>query len=114
FIGTCISALVLASIGTLIGFYARSESAAIQTSLLIAIPMLFLGNIIFSPDLLPSYTRTLLELLPLAHITNIFKVVLITSGDPLADMSALGLYFVLLAAVIAFLVLRRKDITNYV
>lgn len=111
--GTAISALVLSSIGILVGFYARTESAAIQTSLLIAIPMLFLGNIIFSPDLLPAFTRTLLQLLPLAHITNIFKVVLITNGDPTADFVALLSYFMLLAAVIAFILIRRKDITNY-
>ncbi|MFH1393260.1 MAG: ABC transporter permease [Candidatus Micrarchaeota archaeon] len=113
-IGTMISALVLSAIGVLIGFYARTESAAIQTSLLIAIPMLFLGNIIFSPDLLPSYTRALLELLPLAHITNIFKVVLITGGDPMTDIMMLVTYFVLLAAVIGIIVFKRRDITNYV
>jgi len=113
-LGTVMSALVLSSVGVLIGFYARSESAAIQSSLIIAIPMLFLGNIIFSPDLLPSYTRALLELLPLAHITNIFKVVLITGGDPMADMIALLSYFVLLVIVIAILVIKRRDITNYV
>jgi ABC-type multidrug transport system permease subunit len=112
-LGTVISALVLSSIGILIGFYARTESAAIQTSLLIAIPMLFLGNIIFSPDLLPTYTQLLQQLLPLAHITNIFKVVLITSGDPAADVAALLSYFVLLALLIAFMVFRRRDIANY-
>jgi len=113
-VGTILSALVLSSIGILVGFYARTESAAIQTSLLIAIPMLFLGNIIFSPDLLPTYTRALLELLPLAHITNIFKVVLITGGNPMVDMMALLSYFVLLAVIIAIIVLKRRDITNYV
>jgi ABC-2 type transport system permease protein len=112
--GTAVSALVLSAIGMLIGFYARSESAAIQTSLLIAIPMLFLGNIIFSPDLLPAYTQVLLQLLPLAHITNIFKVVLITNGDPTADMAALLSYFVLLALAVVAIVWKRRDITNYV
>jgi ABC-type multidrug transport system permease subunit len=113
-VGTAVSVLVLSSIGTLIGFYAKTESAAIQTSLLIAIPMLFLGNIIFSPDLLPTYTQLLQQLLPLAHITNIFKVVLITGGDPAADMAALLSYFVLLALLLAFIVLKRRDITHYV
>jgi len=113
-LGTAISALVLSTIGMLIGFYARSESAAIQTSLLIAIPMLFLGNIIFSADLLPTYTQVLQQMLPLAHITNIFKVVLITSGNPAADVAALLSYFVLLAAIIAFIVMKRKDIAHYI
>ncbi len=111
--GTVISAFVLSSIGMLIGFYARSESAAIQTSLLIAIPMLFLGNIIFSPDLLPSYTRALLELLPLAHITNIFKIVLITGGNPISDLIALFAYFTLLAILLAIIVYKRRDISDY-
>ncbi len=111
--GTVVSALVLSSIGVLIGFYARTESAAIQTCLLIAIPMLFLGNIIFSPDLLPAYTQILQQLLPLAHITNIFKVVLITGGSPLIDIIALLTYFVLLAIVLAFILMKRKDISNY-
>lgn len=113
-LGTVVSALVLSSIGTLVGFYARTESAAIQTSLLIAIPMLFLGNIIFSPDLLPVYTQILQQLLPLAHITNIFKVVLITGGDPSANMAALLSYFVLLALVIALLAWKRRDVSHYV
>jgi len=111
--GTIVSSLVLSSVGVLIGFYARTESAAIQTCLLIAIPMLFLGNIIFSPDLLPAYTQILQQLLPLAHVTNIFKVVLITGGNPAIDMVALLTYFVLLAIVLAFILIKRKDISNY-
>ena len=76
--------------------------------------MLFLGNIIFSPDLLPQFTQVLQQFLPLAHVTNIFKIVLITNGNPTADMVALLTYFILLAGVILFIVLRRRDITNYV
>ncbi len=112
--GTVISGLVLSSIGILIGFYARSESGAVQTSLLIAIPMLFLGNIIFSSDLLPTYTQVVQQLLPLAHITNIFKIVLITYGNPIADIAALLSYFILLAVVIGLIVFKRRDITHYV
>ena len=111
--GTVVSALVLSSIGIAIGFYARSESAAIQTCLLIAIPMLFLGNIIFSADLLPNYTQILQQLLPLAHVTNIFKIVLITNGNPVGDMFALTTYFVLLSAALLLIMWRRRDITNY-
>ena len=111
--GTAMSALVLSAIGILLGFFARTESAAIQSSLMIAIPMLFLGNIVFSPDLLPAYTQVLQQLLPLAHITNIFKVVLITNGDPTADILALLSYFVLLAVIIAFIVIKRRDISQY-
>lgn len=111
--GTVVSSLVLSSIGILIGFYARTESAAIQTCLLIAIPMLFLGNIIFSPDLLPNYTQILQQLLPLAHVTNIFKVVLITGGNPLVDIVALLTYFVLLVIVLGYILIKRRDISNY-
>jgi ABC-type Na+ efflux pump permease subunit len=113
-VATAVSALVLSAVGTLVGFYARTESAAIQTSLLIAIPMLFLGNIIFSPDLLPAYTQIVQQLLPLSHITNIFKIVLITSGDPRASLIPLLSYFVLLALIIALIVYKRRDITNYI
>ena len=111
--GTSISALVLSSIGVLVGFYARGESAAIQSCLLLAIPMLFLGNIMFSPDLLPSYTQVLQQLLPLAHVTNIFKVVLITNGNPGIDIAALLSYFVVLAVLLGYVVLKRRDISNY-
>ncbi len=113
-VATAVSALVLSAVGTLVGFYARTESAAIQTSLLIAIPMLFLGNIIFSPDLLPAYTQIMQQMLPLAHITNIFKIVLITSGNPGASLVPLLSYFVVLALIIALLVYKRRDITNYI
>ncbi len=113
FWATTISSLVLVSIGILIGFVARSESAAIQSSLLLAIPMLFLGNIIFSPDLLPNYTQALQELLPLAHITNLYKIVLITSGDPTADILSLLAYFIVLAAIVAGVIYKRKEIGNY-
>lgn len=113
-VATAVSALVLSAVGTLIGFYARTESAAIQTSLLIAIPMLFLGNIIFSPDLLPAYTQIVQQMLPLAHITNIFKIVLITSGNPSASLAPLLSYFVLLALIIAIIVYKRRDITHYI
>ena len=112
--GTGISSLVLSSIGVLVGFYARSESAAIQSCLLLAIPMLFLGNIIFSPDLLPAYTQILQQLLPLAHVTSIFKVVLITNGDPAGDIAALLSYFVLLAMLMAYMVIKRMEISNYI
>jgi ABC-2 type transport system permease protein len=112
--GTAISSLVLSSIGVLVGFYARSESAAIQSCLLLAIPMLFLGNIIFSPDLLPAYTQILQQLLPLSHVTSIFKVVLVTNGDPAGDIAALLSYFVLLAVLMAFIVFKRRDITNFI
>jgi len=111
--GTAISSLVLSSIGVLIGFYARSESAAIQGCLLIAIPMLFLGNIVFSPDLLPAYTQVLQQLLPLAHVTNIFKVMLVTDGDPVADVMALLSYFVLLMVLLTYVVVTRRDINQY-
>jgi ABC-2 type transport system permease protein len=111
--GTAIASLVLSSIGIIIGFYARRESAAIQTCLLIAIPMLFLGNIIFSPDLLPNYTQILQLLLPLAHVTSIFKIVLITNGDPALSIGALLSYFILLAAVLAYIVVKRRDISHY-
>ncbi|MFH0737743.1 MAG: ABC transporter permease [Candidatus Micrarchaeota archaeon] len=112
-LGTAISSLVLSSIGVIIGFFARSESAAIQGCLLLAIPMLFLGNIIFSPDLLPAYTQILQQLLPLAHITSIFRIVLITDGNPVLDITALITYFVLLASILAFILFKRRDITNY-
>lgn len=112
--GTAISALVLSSIGVLVGFYARSEPAAIQSCLLLAIPMLFLGNIIFSPDLLPAYTQILQQLLPLAHVTSIFRIILITNGDPALDITALLSYFIVLLALMAYAVTKRKDITNYV
>ena len=108
--GIIISGLVLASIGLLIGFYAKTESAAIQGALMLAIPMLFLGNILFSPDLLPNYTQVLQQLLPLAHVTNIFKVVLITNGDPIADFAALSSYFVVLAIIIGYIVIKKKDL----
>lgn len=111
--GTAISSLVLSSIGVLVGFYARSESAAIQGCLLLAIPMLFLGNIIFSPDLLPAYTQILQQLLPLAHVTSIYKIVLITNGDPALDIAALLSYFVLLAVLLAYVVIKRRDISNF-
>lgn len=111
--GTGISALVLCSIGVLLGFFARTESAAIQSCLLLAIPMLFLGNIIFSPDLLPQYTQVLQQLLPLSHVTSIFKVVLITGGDPSLDVAALLSYFVLLAMLLGYIVMRRRDISDY-
>lgn len=112
--GAGISSLVLISIGILVGFYARSESAAIQGCLLLAIPMLFLGNIVFSPDLLPAYTQVLQQLLPLAHVTSIFKVVLITNGDPAGDIAALLSYFILLAVVLGYVIFNRRDITNYI
>lgn len=111
--GTAISSLVLSSIGVLIGFYARGETAAIQGCLLIAIPMLFLGNIVFSPDLLPAYTQVLQQLLPLAHVTSIFKVVLITGGNPAADVMALLTYFILLVALLAYVVVKRRDLSHY-
>ncbi|MFN7991489.1 MAG: ABC transporter permease [Candidatus Micrarchaeia archaeon] len=111
--GTTISSLVLSSIGVFIGFFARSESAAIQSCLLLAIPMLFLGNIIFSPDLLPTYTKILQQALPLSHITSVYKIIMITNGDPAGDMAALLSYFIILSGFLAFIVTRRKDITNY-
>jgi ABC-type multidrug transport system permease subunit len=113
-LGTMISSLVLSSIGVVVGFYAKRESAAIQTCLLLAIPMLFLGNIIFSPDLLPQFTQVLQQFLPLAHVTNIYKIIMITNGNPLLDMTALVSYFIVLAGLLAFFVINRKDITNYV
>jgi len=113
-VGTIMSALVLSSVGIIIGFYARSESAAIQTSLLIAIPMLFLGNIIFSPDLLPLYTQALQQLLPLSHITNLFKIVLITDGNPSTNLIALGIAFAILAIVQIITVMKRRDIGQYI
>lgn len=111
--GTTISSLVFSSIGVLVGFYARSESSAIQGCLLIAIPMLFLGNIIFSPELLPAYTQVLQQALPLAHVTGIFKVVLITGGNPAIDIAALTSYFIILSILLAYVVITRRDITNY-
>ncbi len=113
-LATIISSLVLSSIGVLLGFYAKSESAAIQSCLLIAIPMLFLGNIIFSPDLLPNYTQILQQLLPLSHVTNIFKIILITNGNPAADIVALASYFFLLAFVMAYILINRREISNYI
>jgi ABC-type multidrug transport system permease subunit len=113
-VGIAISALVLSSIGVLVGFYARTEAMAIQGCLILAIPMLFLGNIIFSPDLLPSYTQILQQLLPLAHVTNIFKIVLITSGDPTTDIAALLSYFILLAALLTYIMMKRRDISSYI
>ncbi len=111
--GILISSLVLASIGMLVGFFSRNESSAIQGCLILAIPMMFLGNIIFSPDLLPAYTQFLQELLPLAHITNIFKIVIVTNGNPIADISALLTYFVLLAVLLGLVVWKRREITAY-
>ncbi|MCX6773546.1 MAG: ABC transporter permease [Candidatus Micrarchaeota archaeon] len=111
--GTMISSLVLSSIGVLVGFYARSESSAIQGCLLIAIPMLFLGNIVFSPELLPVYTQILQQALPLAHITNIFKIVLITGGSPGFDVAALISYFILLSIILLYVIITRRDISNY-
>ncbi|HSB46826.1 MAG TPA: ABC transporter permease [Candidatus Bilamarchaeum sp.] len=113
-LGTLVSSLVLSSIGVVVGFYAKRESAAIQTCLLLAIPMLFLGNIIFSPDLLPQFTQVLQQIMPLAHVTSIFKIIMITNGNPLVDMTALVTYFIVLSGLLAFFVINRKDITNYV
>jgi ABC-2 type transport system permease protein len=111
--GIFASSLVLASIGMLVGFYTKTESAAIQGCLMLAVPMMFLGNIIFSADLLPQYTQILQTLLPLAHVTNIFMVVLITNGNPSIDIVALLTYFVLLVVLLAITMIRKKDISSY-
>lgn len=113
FFGVFVSSLVLASIGMLVGFYTKTESAAIQGCLLLAVPMMFLGNIIFSADLLPQYTQILQALLPLAHVTNIFRVVLITNGNPSIDIIALLTYFVLLVVLLTVTMIRKKDIGSY-
>ncbi len=112
-LATIVSSAVLASLGIVIGFFSKTESAAIQMGLLIAIPMLFLGNILFSPDLLPNYTQVLQQVLPLAHVTNLFKVVLITNGNPAGDIAGLLAYLALLGFLITYLVMKKKDISEF-
>ncbi|MBI5223518.1 ABC transporter permease [Candidatus Micrarchaeota archaeon] len=106
-LGSLVSGLVISTIGILVGLFSKSESSAIQFSLLIAIPMLFLGNVIFSSDLLPKFTQFIQFFVPLSHITNIFKTSMITGGDPY--LSILSLFsFEILGMFVLLIVLKYR------
>ncbi|MFH1285003.1 MAG: ABC transporter permease [Candidatus Micrarchaeota archaeon] len=107
-IGGAIAALCFSLIGVLIGILAPSESSAIQTCIMIAIPMMFLGNVIFSRDLLPNYSQVAVDALPLAHVVDIFKKLLITGADIAPDAWFLLAYAFALLVLIT-LVLRRRE-----
>lgn len=108
-LGAIISGILVATIGIIIGFISKTESSAIQISLLIAIPMLFLGNIIFSSDLLPKVTQMIQAFVPLSHITNVFRISMISGADPQIAIATLIGFEVFFGFILALIISREGE-----
>ncbi len=108
FLGALISGMLVSMMGLIIGFISKTESSAIQISLLIAIPMLFLGNIIFSSDLLPKITQMIQAFVPLSHITNVFRISMISGADPAGAIATLFGFVMFFGVVLAYMIQKES------
>ncbi|RKN37610.1 ABC transporter permease [Streptomyces hoynatensis] len=94
--------LAFMSIGLLIGAWAKTEEAANGALQLVILPMAFVSGSFFPNDAMPSWLRTLSNILPLKHLTQALQDVLSRGqgwGAALPTLGGLLLFAAVLTAL---------------
>jgi len=85
YIAVIIIALAFISIGMIISLFAKNQSTAILSSLLLIVPMLFLSGIILPVEFMEPFMRLISSFLPLTLANNLL-IGIIVKGASLPDM----------------------------
>lgn len=77
-------------IGALLGRLADSQDGVVAASNTIALPMLFLAETFVTPDLLPSWMHTVVDLLPLTYFARGVRNVTYTGASATGELAVLA------------------------
>ncbi len=100
------------SIGLLITTFTKTQSTAILSSLLISVPLVFLSGMILPTSFMPSFIRTISEILPLTIAIDLLTSIIIR-GTPLIHLIPQILLLLILAlAIIVFTLIWPKISEN--
>ena len=93
------AALTFSLMGMLVGmFMEKSQHLNLFTSLVI-IPMTFLCGTLFNVEALPSVASWVVYALPLTHVSELMRGIMLDTGVPLDSVAILAVYLVVFFAV---------------
>lgn len=75
-----IGSAVFVNLGIVATAIARSFPAAVMAGIIITVPMIFLGGVFFPVEAMPWFLQPLIRLLPLTHLNNALRDVVIRGG----------------------------------
>jgi ABC-2 type transport system permease protein len=102
------SSIAFISIGLFITNFMDTQATAVLSSLLVIIPLLFLGGIIFPKEFMPSLIAEFAKLLPL-YITNELLIAVMTKGASILLLAnQVGILLALSAVLLAFTLANKK------
>ncbi|MFW6174435.1 MAG: ABC transporter permease [Chloroflexota bacterium] len=81
-----IGGALFVTIGLAISGFARTEEVAAPVTNLIALPMMFLGDVFFPLESLPEFISSVTQFLPLTFLADAMRAV-VTQGAGIADIS---------------------------
>ncbi|MEK6958910.1 MAG: ABC transporter permease [archaeon] len=103
-----IIALAFISIGMIISLFAKNQSTAILSSLLLIVPMLFLSGIILPVEFMEPFMRMVSEFLPLTLANNLL-IGVIVKGASLAEMGVEVIALLFITFITVIIVLLKDD-----
>jgi ABC-2 type transport system permease protein len=92
-----LGALVMLSLGFVIGSFARNAEVAASLTFLISFPMMFLGGSYFPTDSAPAFLSPLIHILPLSYLNDALRQIINNGADLAAtrtDALALAVWMV--------------------
>jgi ABC-2 type transport system permease protein len=92
-----LGALVMLSLGFVIGSFARNAEVAASMTFLITFPMMFLGGSYFPTDSAPAFLAPLIHILPLSYLNDALRQIINNGADLAAtrtDALALAVWMV--------------------
>ena len=93
------AALTFSLMGMLVGmFMEKSQHLNLFTSLVI-IPMTFLCGTLFNVEALPSVASWVVYALPLTHVSELMRGIMLDTGVPLDSVAILAVYLIAFFAV---------------
>jgi ABC-2 type transport system permease protein len=99
-----LGALVMLSLGFVIGSFARNEEVATSLTFLISFPMMFLGGSYFPTESAPAFLAPIIRVLPLSYLNDALRQIINNGADLAAtqtDALALAAWMVV-ALLLAF------------
>jgi ABC-2 type transport system permease protein len=96
-----LGALVMLSLGFVIGSFARNAEVAASLTFLISFPMMFLGGSYFPTDGAPGFLAPLIHILPLSYLNDALRQIINNGADLAATQTdALALAVWMVAALL--------------
>ncbi len=99
FVVIVVASLVFSLLGLMAGMLTNKTQRLNMFSALVIVPMTFLCGTLFDIDSLPPVASDIVYVLPLTHVSELMRGIMLDTGIPLDSVAILGIYLVALFAI---------------